>query len=92
MDSRFSSAPSSTFNMLAQKLSRITLKMSDLKEYEEVKQKRKEAEKQSKGPVLEQRAVHRIMNDSVTKKSPRKALNFDVCSSTPGRTSTPDED
>ncbi len=79
--------------MLAQKLSRITLKMSDLQEYEEMKRKKREAAKQSKGgSVLEQKAVHRIMNESLAKRSPRKALTFGVTSASPARTSTPDDD
>ena len=79
--------------MLAQKLSRITLKVSDLQEYEEMKRKKKEASKQIKGMVLEQRPVHRIINDhSAAKRSPRKALTFDMTGASPARTSTPDED
>ena len=71
--------------------------MSDLQEYEDMKRKKKELAKQSgKGStLLEQRAVHRIMNDPVAKRSPRKALTFDVSTNsatTPARTSTPEED
>lgn len=82
-----------TLKMLAQKLSRVTLKMSDLQEYEEVKRKRREAAKARKGAALEQRPMHRITTDPLAKKSPRKALMFDITGmtgvTTPARASTP---
>lgn len=72
--------------------------MSDFQEYEELKKKRREAAKARKG--ADQRptaAVHRITNDPLAKKSPRKALMFDMTGggatgvNTPARASTPSD-
>lgn len=66
--------------MLSQKLSRITFKISDLQEYEDMKKKKKEVEKNAKKGVGELNARPR--------KTPRKALTFDT--STPTPSSNPD--
>lgn len=69
--------------MLSQKLSRITLKMTDLKEYEDIKKRKKEAEKSKRenedGSGL----------TITSRKTPRKALTFDTA--TPARASTPNQ-
>ena len=69
--------------MLSQKLSRISLKMSDLKEYEDIKKRRKDAEKSKR--ENEDRSGLTI----TSRKTPRKALTFDIA--TPARASTPNQ-
>jgi hypothetical protein len=65
--------------MLSQKLSRITLKMTDLQEYEDMKKKKESLERQKlEGDIASNRK----------KKTPRKVLTFDT---TPARSSTPDQ-
>ena len=66
-----------TDKMLSQKLSRLTLKMSDLKEYEELKKQKEDAERQKNEDAVNMKK----------RKTPRKVLTFET---TPVRSSTPD--
>lgn len=74
-----------TLAMLPQKLSRISFKMSDLEEYEEMKRKKAAADKVAQSTPSAAAA-------SPIAKSTRKALSFGTTGDTPVRSSTPETD